>query len=203
LRTSNTHESMHWLVAALGAFRIDADLDLADVHSALWLTPPPNWGSLSLTLDEVAGFSALCTTEQSFIDFARLLRDKKGLLKAGLLTEWTASVNKGIEQRKKYEEREVEVKARELISWVEKIKAGPIKLPPWVANELETTFGFGPDGDVVLMDKAQPSKDSMISSETKSSSATRSPTKSIISVESSGNKSDISASTESNYCIIV
>lgn len=140
LQCANTHESLHWLVGILGVFHIDADIDLCDVHSALWLDPPPDWGELCLTTDEIAGFSTLVPPSQTLLDFSRLLRDKKALLKAGLFKNWAASVQHGVEQRKKYELREVEVKARELIAWVEKIKTGPVKLPAWVENELSFTF---------------------------------------------------------------
>ena len=151
LTTTNSHEALRWMVAIFGAFRMDANIELADVDTAIWLSPPPGWGELSLNVDEISGHSAMHSVFDSFSHFSRISYDKKAILKSGLLNKWVESVSEGLEHRLKYEKREVEAKAKELINWIEMMKIGVVKLPEWVDNELSAKFGekaFTDDGQL-------------------------------------------------------
>lgn len=141
LQSANTHESLHWLVAILGAFALNADINSSDTNSAVWSSPPSDWGELCLVLDEVAGLSGSVPLSESFTEYAKLLSAKKGMLRNGIFSDWKSSVRESIQTRQHYERKEVELKANALILWIDKLKNGEVQLPNWVKNELNEKIG--------------------------------------------------------------
>jgi hypothetical protein len=136
LQSANTHESLHWLVSILGAFALNADLNSSDTNAAVWSSPPSDWGTLSLTLDEIAGLSGSVPLSKSFFDYANLLRAKKGMLRNGMFPEWRSSVRDSIEKRKGYERKEVELKAGQLVLWIDRLKNGDGEISSWLKSKL-------------------------------------------------------------------
>ena len=141
LKSANTHESLHWLVAILGTFALDADVNSFDINAAVWLSPPTDWGDLCLKLDEVSGLSGSISILGSFFEYYKLLNGKKSMLKNGLFSEWQRSVKNSVDTRRDYERKEVELKVNALLMWLYKLKNGEIHLPNWVENELNEKIG--------------------------------------------------------------
>ena len=141
LQSLNTHESLHWLVAVLGAFALDANIVATDINAAVWSEPPTGWGEICLDLDEIAGLSGKVSVLESFIEYAKLLVAKKKMLKRGLFDEWKLSVSQSVSARRQYERKEVELKANLLILWYDKLKNGEMELPNWVGSELTSKIG--------------------------------------------------------------
>ena len=137
LRTTNSHESLRWIVAILTAFTIEADTDKTDEDSELWADPPLAWGSLSLKVDDITGICKSETTQESYNRYAILFNDKKLIFKLGLADDWEFAVRRSAKLRDKFERNDVQDRAFRLIEWTEYNLDDSIRLPQWIQQEID------------------------------------------------------------------